>query len=116
MLIDSHFHDYYDVGARYGVDKTVVYKRNSFFENSSLAPQSFSLYQRDANGYYVSGSINTFPFLIGFCGKVYPVIYTVPVFKAAPRFFYTPETLLNYLADAKFSQPESRYKHAAPSG
>lgn len=117
MLIASHFHDYYDVGARYGVDKTVVYERNDYFESSDLALQSFAIYRRDKDGRYVRGSadpINVTPFLIGFCGKVYPTIYTYPVFNAPPHFFYTPESFLEYLASIKYFQPESRYKHSDP--
>lgn len=30
MLIVSKFHDYYDIGASVGIDKTIVYKRNQF--------------------------------------------------------------------------------------
>lgn len=64
MLIVSKFHDYYDVGMKLGVDKTVVYDRKTTpiegkFPCLDTAPKISE---------WKTG-------VLGFCGKFYPFVY-----------------------------------------
>ena len=70
MLIISKYHDYYDsVAFSKGVDKTIVYNR----EESQL------FYKKIKNDFPVHGyhwsrtDERILTFIIGFCGKLYPV-------------------------------------------
>lgn len=71
MLIVSKFHDYYDSAATYGIDKTVVYKRE-------MAEKPIERYRRDIprpEHFDFGDKVVDISFhLIGFCGKVYPAI------------------------------------------
>lgn len=69
MRIISKFTDYYDCIMRTGMDKTIVYNRkeetfsikNSSLEDLSLSTQTYNKFEEHK-------------FLIGFCGKIYPVV------------------------------------------
>lgn len=63
MLIVSKFHDFYDVGMKMGVDKTVVYERKTIHISGSFMPVT----SRDWNGWR--------PAVLAFCGTFYPFVY-----------------------------------------
>lgn len=63
MLIVSKFHDYYDVGMKLGMDKTVVYKRDTVAVEKTFPSITVSQF----------GAWNTG--VIAFCGKFYPFVY-----------------------------------------
>lgn len=86
MLIKSHFKDYYDVGTKYGIDKSIVFNRHSsYFElaphekcskhNSKLLDKSlFDGPKFPTIPGYIKRSLMRYglaPFFIGFCGIVY---------------------------------------------
>jgi hypothetical protein len=89
MIIHSDFKDYYDTASAYGVDTTVHWPRDRWYESSKLSdfeatlPESIWLDADDRD--YVwkpSVSIAGLPVskcwrsaVIGFCGKLYPFIY-----------------------------------------
>lgn len=63
MLIVSDFHDYYDVGMKLGIDKTVVYDRKTIaIEGTFLSTER----------HQISGWK---PSVLAFCGKFYPFVY-----------------------------------------
>lgn len=68
MLIISKFHDYYDVGMKMGVDKTVIYDRKTISVEGNFPPTS----KYKHNGW--DGSV------LAFCGKFYPFVFHVTDF------------------------------------
>jgi hypothetical protein len=71
MLIVSKFHDYYDpVAKSKGVDKTIVYKRETLpFECSKIDMLRHS--ERYSRG--DKDVLDLYTYVIGFCGKLYPI-------------------------------------------
>jgi hypothetical protein len=69
MLIISNFHDFYDSIKCFGIDKTVVYARKEEKVDFLKGPPM-----------YMSGYLDKKDFmavrLIGFCGKLYPILQT----------------------------------------
>jgi hypothetical protein len=63
MLIISRFHDYYDPGMKLGVDKTVIYHRNTE-EIKGIFPQL----GRHVDPTWCKA-------VLGFCGKFYPFVF-----------------------------------------
>lgn len=81
MLIVSKFHDYYDSAMGMGIDKTCVYKRETKaipfkirggWKEGRENPIS-GLFNERAR--YSAGGWNTARYVIGFCGKLYPLIH-----------------------------------------
>jgi len=82
MRIISNFRDYYDSIKSYGIDKTCVYKREPSEHNIKFAiktgswrdhwPYYHSL-KKEGHGKSVLELVEK-RFIIGFCGKIYPVI------------------------------------------
>ena len=88
MLIISKFHDYYDAVLKEGIDKTLVYKRDTSehlfnanpyrLEDVKVSPEVKELISDVKHGIpHVSkrdwrdDSFEAHPFIIGFCGKIY---------------------------------------------
>lgn len=69
MLIISNFRDFYDSIKIYGVDKTVMYQRK---EEKMVFPKGPSMY---TTGYWDKKDFAAVR-LIGFCGKLYPLLQT----------------------------------------
>lgn len=106
MKIISKFHDYYDSIQGYGIDKTLVYVRNT--EEHNL----FKNYRKDA--YYFRGSVwspfsgflscikvdefNFHQFIIGFCGKIYTGVCIIPL----PRYILQYNSECIYSIDDLF--------------
>lgn len=65
MLIVSKFHDYYDVGMKVAMDKTVVYERKTV----AIHGKFLSITKYDTGEWKKS--------VIGLCGKFYPFVYQV---------------------------------------
>ena len=120
MKIISKFKDYYDSVLAYGQDTEIVYIRKSAELPLDKTLEDL-LCRIDRNlpdiGIHTSGqywrgnsSIST-PFLIGFCGKIYPVIrldkpYTVKRYpndetKYHTAFTYSYDDVLSYLRKHK---------------
>ncbi len=80
MLISSRFHDFYDCGAQYGIDKTIVYNR---FEESHKIPNRIThqelnelvdkIPRRYQAGYGMHKEVLE-PGLLLFCGEIFPFI------------------------------------------
>jgi len=92
MLIISKFHDYYDVGMKNGVDKTVVYDRNT------IAVQDKFLSVNKSN------SIEWATSVIAFCGRFYPLVYHVTD-KKIDRIIWDVEEAVRDL-------PRSKWKYS----
>lgn len=103
MHIISKFHDYYDKIKAFGIDKTVVYNRKPeiifnmvreyWYRDNDKFPHF-----KEAN---VKGHCFTFRyFVIGFCGKLYPVINILRESDKVNEFIniFDEETFKNYLA------------------
>jgi len=62
MYIISKFHDYYDVGMKLGIDKAVIYERDT-----TTIKKIFPLRPTTESGWAEA--------VVAFCGKFYPFIY-----------------------------------------
>jgi hypothetical protein len=88
MLIISKFHDYYDAVLKEGIDKTLVYKRDTSecifnanpyrLEDVKVSPEVKELVHDVKHGLphinrrdWRDDSFEANPFVIGFCGKAY---------------------------------------------
>lgn len=113
MLIVSKFRDYYDSVLSYGVDKSVVYNRKS--EILQLSEKIW----KDAPSYETKGEVRLSgprgrehhsyeinQYLIGFCGKIYPVSRVdwdqlSTHYPASREYFYDAEEYIGYLKQQK---------------
>lgn len=125
MLVVSKFHDYYDPVARSkGVDKTIVYKRETVEkedEKTCKIVKSFLLpsFQRTERIHGVISKESSYNMvIIGFCGKFYPMFICYQ-----RSTDYTTSAKTNYLYDQgfisvileSFNSPKvGRYRHYRP--
>lgn len=78
MYIISKFHDYYDSAATYGIDKTVIYKRER--KEMTLQRARWNGGGSDLVSYpeetmnKLGQKVLVQEFLVGFCGQVYPAV------------------------------------------
>lgn len=91
MLIVSKFHDYYDVGMKLGVDKTVVYDRKTL----AIKDNFLSLVRHSESGW--TGAV------LAFCGKFYPFIYHTQRGVGIDRIIWTLPEALAILPRSKWS-------------
>ncbi len=70
MRIISKFRDYYDSVQSYGQDDELIYVRNEFEEIRLFEPRLI----RNARCYNVTRHDEVEQKMVGFCGKIYPVI------------------------------------------
>ena len=95
MLIISKFHDYYDSAIAHGIDKSVVYKRDTKIEGKDRPDKyrSMDTVPSDNKRWYTEG------FLLGFCGKLYPYYKLTEAKENNPevKFFYEYEKLEKFL-------------------
>jgi hypothetical protein len=89
MLIVSKFHDYYDVGMRQGMDKTVVYERKTV----SIEGKFPSTFKYSPNEWRAS--------VLAFCGKFYPFVYRVTEHKV-DRIIWDVEEAVGALPKSKY--------------
>jgi hypothetical protein len=68
MRIISSFHDYYDVGQSLGQDQSLIYIREEKEIENAGQQLPCLTFRRNY--------IDIAPFIIGFCGKIYPVLQT----------------------------------------
>jgi hypothetical protein len=72
MLIVSKFHDYYDpVGKSKGIDKTIVYNRET--RSIDKAPGIPMMHYSERYSRKDNRVLDFYTFIIGFCGKLYPI-------------------------------------------
>ncbi|GIU69179.1 MAG: hypothetical protein KatS3mg002_0415 [Candidatus Woesearchaeota archaeon] len=103
MIINSNFHDYYDVAMKHIVDKDIVYHRvNKGNEKcySKKEPPMYGEYIQfpreiefkilDRHNMYYS---NFFHFLIGFCGNIYPLVLVRKTIPGPDVYAYDIDTL-----------------------
>lgn len=88
MLIVSDFHDYYDTCTSYGVDKTVVYNRTT-----QLLTHKLDL--RVPPTETTKGVLEIQKFIIGFCGKLFPIVSIYRWATHTHSCFYTADECLN---------------------
>ncbi len=81
MRIISKFHDYYDSVQRTGMDKEIVYVRET---KESLIKSQFDIYCRGSSNYTVN------MLYLGFCGQIYK-IYTISKVDEPIRIYYDYE-------------------------
>lgn len=110
MLISSKFKDYYDSVLSYGIDKTVVYDRTTreidvsvkhYDKVTSALPVLPSFTNLTVRGIDVQATF----FVIGFCGKVYPMVRLAESRllngRNADFFCFDSETLRKHVGKAK---------------
>ncbi len=93
MLIISKFHDYYDAGAQYGIDKTVIYKRETEEIEKRWWSRHTEQNYKNFTFYHV---------VIGFCGEVHSMMkcHIQP-----SRYAYTIEPeVKNFYDISKFNE------------
>jgi len=111
LLIVSDFNDYYDSFARYGVDKTCVYKRKAVSEviesggwRNRADWENFIVCNRVVGNRGQEFDIKGF--VIGFCGNFYPGIRVEWVGVYNSLTFYNKELYVKFLADEGISVPK----------
>lgn len=115
MLIISKYTDYYDsVAFSKGVDKSIIYKR----ENSLVLERKIikhydkkdfyfpSYCMRSSSQYYNRyGLIRFETYIVGFCGKMYPLMVTSTVIK---KNQYQDETVTEYIYDLEIIKEHTK--------
>lgn len=91
MLIVSKFRDYYDVGMRLSMDKSVVYERKTV----EVAKGFLAVHKH-------SSMDSWYGMVIAFCGKFYPFVYRVNDYKI--------DKIIWDVEEAVVSLPRSRYR------
>ena len=107
MRIISDFHDYYDVGMKYGIDNAIIYNR----EDREIQKSEFDfIFERTKiNNFKSALFLNHYPDLcyIIFCGKMYPFIsfYTIgKIYNTHTSFpFFTIDAFEVFL-DGKYTK------------
>lgn len=76
MRIISNFHDYYDIGMKYGQDSSLIYFRNQSRKEveSNIGFNSILLGRRYRRPREVDPNIRIYPMLICFCGDIFPSV------------------------------------------
>jgi hypothetical protein len=99
MRIFSKFHDYYDIALRYGIDSTILYKREE--EEIEHITDTINLLMKFVgNGYFGRDRKNyMYQSIIGFCGKWYLVVET------EEHSFYSYEDLKDIKLENKIYVP-----------
>lgn len=70
MLIISPFRDYYDKAMGVGVDKSIIYRRET-----QVIPLTSKEWRASATVFGAAGPWEITPKVLGFCGGLYPVIF-----------------------------------------
>jgi len=87
MYIISKFKDYYDsVGFQFGIDKSIIYKRET---KELISYEEIKLFNRYDQRFL---PLLAQWFLIGFCGKIYPCLKQVKTIKKG----YYSENIVSY--------------------
>jgi hypothetical protein len=100
MLIISDFRDYYDAVLKQGIDKTIIYYRDTKELAKKQTPESVKVFDqipdRDLRGIEVK------PFLIGYAGKV-RLVYDLSVreFSAKQIFAFDNADIQHFLIEHK---------------
>lgn len=113
MLIDSDFKDYYDVGSQHGVDKTVVYLRKTVAEeinNSDPATGKFARLELPHKEHF--GTTNVIKFIVGFCGKLYPVVHVENYSVGINQFLYDADECVEFLTKIKLGLGKNRSRYS----
>lgn len=118
MLIVSKFRDYYDTAAVHGIDKTCVYIRTEEAKKSDYNLDTGSRWRswphaeeflKTKGG--VETSYSVYKYVVGFCGKLYPVIVVekdVAGTKTERFSFYSTEKIQAFFTKEKLKL-DSRY-------
>jgi hypothetical protein len=118
MLIISDYKDYYDGVANNGIDKSVVYKRK--METIPYADEEIKFFYRDIESSNKK-TITVRTFLLGFCGKIYPVahfsyhysaVFPEETSRDEDITFYNHEELITYLKGRNMWTPK-KHRFAA---
>jgi hypothetical protein len=88
MKIISPFKDYYDYIQAWGKEPGIVYNRK---EQSLIDGEVFEDFQRVRFGSYFTGRANSYPFLLGFCGRIIPAFKEYIVGGTKTRFVWGEE-------------------------
>jgi hypothetical protein len=98
MKIISTFRDYYDSVSHQYLDKEIVYMRGQTMLNlDKAAVEKYPRLDSHCRGFGDSTSMYTSAEIIGFCGKLYPVI--VIKFGKLSGHFYSYETLEKFVIE-----------------
>tara|TARA_Y100000034_G_scaffold8165_2_gene8949 strand:+ start:17497 stop:18261 length:765 start_codon:yes stop_codon:yes gene_type:complete len=111
MRIISNFRDYYDCVQAHGQDQGFVYVRNpetlNFAYNEWTDPDGMGIwsfpYIRSA---YSRSKFYLTEHIIGFCGKIYPVIELRKEATSDPVVCYNVEDVVNFINGAGFKKKE----------
>jgi len=98
MLISSRFHDYYDSAIGMGIDKTCVYDR-----------KTSSTKERGTYHWFHGQRTKARQHLIGFCGKLYPVVEIEYKESCASEYYYNRKDL--EATDWAKNQSKNKYKY-----
>lgn len=94
MLIVSDFHDFYDSISKMGIDKTVVYNRKT-----ELLTHAIEI--RLPPTETTKNVLEVQKFIIGFCGKLFPIVSIYRWATHTHSCFYTADECLNLVGFRK---------------
>jgi hypothetical protein len=98
MKIISTFRDYYDSVSHQYLDKEIVYMRGQTLLNlDKAAIEKYPRIENSSRGFGTDNGLTAAAEIIGFCGKIYPVI-TIR-FNKLTGFFYSYEELEKFVIE-----------------
>lgn len=101
MLIVSPFHDYYDSIKAYGIDKSVVYCRTKRPLQGKGLPDIYSAI------HYNYGQPDFYGRILGFCGKLYPLVEKDIRYGAPKQMIYDRKIAVGNEEDAYWGRKRS---------
>lgn len=120
MFIVSKFHDFYDVGSSYGIDKTCVYKRK--VDTVTIKGGNNFHWRDESNGADLiydesrprtvnQREYNFRTLAIGFCGVIYPCIQInmTHCHITVPYLFYNADDYMNFVTTHNLRKAKRRY-------
>ncbi len=101
MKIVSDFHDYYDVVQASGQDQSLVYLRTRKEVELNRGNYPFPLFEGTARYEFRPRGVPLVQFVVGFCGKVYPILHLSCQRRSDPKpiteFCYTLSDVDNFV-------------------
>lgn len=125
MRIISKFYDYYDCIQKFGIDKSIIYKREEQEIKNDLPKVIKDFYKYRSGTYHIDSNHSAMCFAIIVVDKCYFGLHLSehvykPSFKYVQYYFYTKESLYKYLSDRSNIQIDNNiykgHKNSLPIG
>ena len=115
MRIISKFYDYYDCIQKFGIDRSIIYKREEQEIKNDLPEAIKEFYKYRSGTYHIDGNHSARCFAIIIIDKSYFGLHLSdyvhePSFKYVHHYFYTEESLNKYLSDRNIQVDSNVYR------